>query len=345
MGSIVQNQFIKFHGKIRLDMDNIKAVIEKRDMLIDEIRAYIKKMCENDEIELVKFETFNQGSYSMGTGIKPQNEDDDYDIDCGLLFEISIDDYSPIRVKQWVFDALNNNEFRTVEWKKACVRVQYIEEGLPKFHVDFASYSNTNDDDKIFLAKGTPTSTTDNKKWEETQPKKLRDLINDKFDDEEECSQFKRVIRYAKRWKDNQFTSVNGKPTGIALTALAYEGFKPYTKDLFTSEVDINDLKATKDFVGYILSHYNWLTNRISIQLPVPPHNDLFEKMTDQQCKELKQKLEKLRDCLIESEQETDPHEACKILKKQFGDDFPVPVKEETGQNRKKAIAGTSESA
>jgi hypothetical protein len=345
MGKVVQEQFIKFHKNIKLDMDDLKSVIDKRNMLIDEIRAYIKKMCEEKKIKLIRIETFNQGSYAMGTGNKAWHDEDDYDIDCGLLFEISTKDYTPTQVKKWVHDALDCNQFRNVEWKKACIRVQYIEQGLPKFHVDFACYSNANVDGKIYLAKGTPTSAQENKKWEVAEPKKLRDLINNKYSDEEECSQFKRVIRFIKRWKDKQFTSKNGRPTGIALTALAYNGFKASTKNLFSWAEDINDLKATKDFVNYIINQFGFWDDRIHVSLPVPPGNDLFMKMTDQQCKDFKEKLEKLRDALAEAENETDPHEACKLLRKQFGDDFPVPPKEDTGQSRKRAVAGTSESA
>lgn len=344
MGKVVQDQFIKFHDNIRLDVNDNKQVVVKRNMLIDEIKAYLKKMCEEKKIPLIKLETFNQGSYAMGTGNKPIYEEDDYDIDCGLLFEVSKDDYTPTQVKQWVFEALDSKQFRTVEWKKACIRVQYIEEGMPKFHIDFASYSNSNDDGKVYLAKGTPKSASDQKKWEESEPKKLRDLVNQKFSDDSECSQFKRGIRFMKRWKDFKFDSVNGKPTGIAFTALAYNGFVPYTKNLFNVAADIDDLKATKNFVNYIISSFEW-NGRIKVNLPVPPYNDLFEKMSDQQCKNLKEKLEKLKEALNEAEAETDPYEACKTLRKQFGNDFPVPPKEETGQNRKLAVSGSSESA
>jgi hypothetical protein len=343
MGKVVQEQFIKFHDAIRLDVSDNKDVIKKRDMLIEEIRTAIKKMCEEKGIKLIRFTTFNQGSYAMGTGNKPIYDEDDYDIDCGLLFEIDKGDYTPIQVKTWVYDALNI-QFRNVEWKKACIRVQYVEEGLPKFHVDFACYSDANSDGKTYLAKGTPTSAAENKKWEQSEPKKLKDLVNNKFTDDDECDQFKREIRDMKRWKDYQFDSVNGKPTGIAFTALAYNGFKPAIKDPFTWANDINDLKATKDFVNYILNQFSW-DGRIKVHLPVPPANNLFEKMTDQQCKNFKTKLEELRDALVDAENETDPHEACKILRKQFGKDFSVPAKETTGQNRRLAVAGTSESA
>jgi hypothetical protein len=326
-------------------MEDNQALIDKRDMLLGELNAFLKKLYEEKKtVKLITFTSFQQGSYSMGTGNKPANEEDDYDIDCGLLFNISKDEFSPMTVKQWVFDALDSKQFRTVEWKKACIRVQYIEQGLPKFHIDFACYAAINSNKKIYLAKGTPTLGAEHKKWEESEPKRLRDLINNKFIDDVECGQFKRGIRDLKRWKDVQFYSVNGRPTGIALTALAYNGFRPFTKNLFTGAEEIDDLKAIKELVGHILRQFTW-NDRICVHLPVPPYNDLFEKMTDLQCKEFKKKLEDLIEALEEAEKETDSYEACKILRKKFGEDFPVPAREDTGQSRKRAVAGTSESA
>jgi hypothetical protein len=344
MGTVIQNQFEAFHDNIRLDANDNKEIIAKRNMLVDVIKAFIKDWCENKGSKVIAVENFNQGSYAMGTGVKPLHNEDDYDIDCGLLFDISAQDYTPIQVKQWVFDALDKKQFRTVEWKKACVRVQYTEQGLPKFHLDFACYSHASADGQLFLAKGKPTSPADQKKWEASEPKKLKQLVNEKFRDDAECGQFKRTIRYMKRWKDYQLDGVNGKPTGIAFTALAYYGFKPFTKNIFNSEEERNDLNAVTEFVTYILNQFSW-NNRIAVALPVPPGNDLFAKMTDQQCKTLREKLQTLKDALVSAAAQTDPREACRLLQKQFGDDFPVPPKEETAQVRRAAAAGTSESA
>lgn len=221
--------------------------------------------------------------------------------------------------------------------------IQYIEDGFPKFHIDFAVYSDGNTDTKTYIAKGTPTISKDQVKWEISEPKRLKELINGKYTDSLDKSQFIRSIRYFKRWKDNKFDSVNGKPTGIALTALAYNGFKPYTNEYFNGQENIQDLKALIDFTNYIIGQFSW--TRIEVKLPVPPYNDLFEKMTDDQCKTFKEKLQKLKETLVAAQSEPDPHEACKILKKEFGDDFPVPPKEETAQNRKRAVVGTNESA
>ena len=57
----------------------------------------------------------------MGTGIAPLLSED-YDIDVGLVFHIPKEDYSPVKVKQWVHDALRSRN-RTVEYKRPCVRV------------------------------------------------------------------------------------------------------------------------------------------------------------------------------------------------------------------------------
>ena len=343
MSLIIQSQFYKFHDTIKLETIDNKQVIEKRDMLIEEIKTYLKKKSEESGKPLITFSVFNQGSYAMGTGNKAANDEDDYDIDVALLFNISKEDYTPLEVKKWVHDALDTKKFRDVKWKKPCIRVQYIEDGFPKFHIDFAVYADGNTDSKTYIAKGTPTISKDQVKWEVSEPKRLKELINGKYKDSLDKSQFIRIIRYFKRWKDNKFDSVNGKPTGIALTALAYNGFKPYTKEYFNGQENIQDLKALIDFTSYIIGQFSW--TRIEVKLPVPPYNDLFEKMTDDQCTVFKEKLQKLKEVLVAAQNEADPHEACKILKKEFGDDFPVPPKEETAQNRKRAVVGTNESA
>ncbi|MDP1801491.1 MAG: nucleotidyltransferase [Bacteroidota bacterium] len=345
MSTVIQSQFYKYHDTIKLEAVDNQPVIEKINMLVEELRASLKKKSEEDGKPLITFSVETQGSNAMGTGNKPAFDEDDYDIDIALLFNINKDDYTPLEVKQWVHDALNAKQFRTVEWKKPCIRVQYTEAGFPKFHVDFAIYANANTDKKIYLAKGKPTISSDQNKWEISEPKLLKNLINGKYTDSLERSQFIRCIRYYKRWKDVKFDSVNGKPTGIAITALAYNGFKPHTVEYFNGQENINDLKALIEFTKYIINQFDFFTKRIKVNLPVPPYNDLFEKMTDDQCKNFSEKLKHLKDVLEAAAIEPDPHEACKKLQKEFGQDFPVPPKEDTAQSRKRAVVGTNESA
>ena len=100
-----------------------------------------------------------------------------------------------------------------------------------------------------------------------------------------------------------------------------------------------------KRLVGNIIDQFSWLDGRITTYLPVEPGNDLFEKLSDGQCKTLKEKLENLKSVLENAEAEPDPHEASKMLNKELGDDFPIVEKDKSAQKRALAFPGKSESA
>lgn len=336
----IQQAFVEFHSTIKLYIDDNQFLIDKRDLLIEELKTYFQKKFEKDGIK-IKFKHKNQGSYSMGTGIKPLDTED-YDIDVMILFEFSKDDYTAKEVKKWVFEALDKYP-RNVEILKPCVRVQYHKAGETHYHVDLALYSTT---DGIYLAKK-PKLKSDDEVWEESNPEELKKLIAAKFEDKEERHQFKRVITYLKRWKDIKFKNTkNGKPTGISITALAYEGFiSEVNYDSFNDTYKPDDLKALRKMVEYIISQFSWFSGDIEVQLPVEPFNDLFSKMSIEQKKNLKSTFETLRDKLIEAEEETDPNKASNIIIKVLGDDFPEIPKQDSAQSRPKAFASSPDQA
>lgn len=347
MANNLQTYFNAFHESIKLlNTEENKLLRDKRDILLDEIRAYLIKKSESEDNALITFQFENQGSYSMGTGIKPIGNID-YDIDVMLLFNVAKNDYTPEVVKKWVYEALDKGQ-RTVQYKKPCVRVQYHEEGEIAYHVDFACYSNSNSDSQTYLSKGKPNSVSADITWELSEPKELKSKINNKLTATEDCLQFKRVIRYIKRWKDFQFqNTTDGKPTGIAITALVYNGFgSSFEIDPFSSDKTPNDFLATKNFIQYFLNQFD-SNNTITVKLPVLPYNDLFEKMkrSPNQTKTLKDKLIRLKESFEKAGNETDPVESCKILRKELGDDFPIPDKNDTGQKRTIAIASSPDQA
>jgi hypothetical protein len=337
--AFLQKQFNGFHDNIRVnDLDDNQPLREKRDMLIKILEKWCK---ENGK---PSFQSFNQGSYAMGTGNQPLLGED-YDIDVGLEFDIDVDDYEdPVEVKQWVYDAFDQNNFRVVEMKDPCVRVQYHKKGEVLFHIDFAIYGTKygflNLTSKLQLAKGKKNSTDENKYWEDSEPRKLKEDINSKFSDKEERYQFKRCIRYLKRWKDVNFNSLGtGRPTGISMTAMAYDWFEP---EIDCGEID--DFTALTNLVENICNNNHGL----NITLPVKPYNDLMEKLKVNKVNKERyiKQMDKLRDALLEAAEETDPHDAAKILKKVFGDDFPVPNKASTARvTGAPAITTSSQSA
>ena len=216
-----------------------------------------------------------------------------------------------------------------MEYKRPCVRVQYHRAGEELYHVDLAVYSGKvyNWDNQTYLAKGFPGSGVENRFWEVAEPQKLVEIFQQKFQNQGDRDQFRRVIRYLKRWKDVTFRAEgNGRPTGIAMTACAMNWFQVGTTyNLRTQRREYDDLTALKNLVGSILNQFNF-GSQISVYLPVPPHNDLFEKMTNKQMQNFKIKVAGLYSIhLRNAEDAPTAFLACSALRRAFGDDFPLP--------------------
>jgi hypothetical protein len=143
-------------------------------------------------------------------------------------------------------------------------------------------------------------------------------------------------------------------PIGIGLAVCGYHWFSvsKVLSDPVKMSYEYNDLDATLALVNAMIDRFMVASvkdgktlYRLRSDLPVQPYNDLFQKMSDIQMTDFKERLERLRDALIAARDETDPREACIILRRQFGDDFPVPEPAETAQKRGPAIISSSSSA
>ena len=332
----IQSEFLEFHDIIKLSDEN-EELREKRDILLDKLKEKITA-------EAASYTHFVQGSYAMGTGIKPT--DGDYDIDVGLEFDIDKDDYpDPITIKKWVRDALDGHT-KSVKIRRSCVTVTYQKDYEPVYHVDFACYAASNKDQKLYIAKGKEYSEAENRVWELSNPKKLINLIRNKFSDEDEQAQFKRVIRYMKKWKNEQFDVFgNAAPTGIALTVFAYNLFSPaYKVDSLKGTRVYDDFTALKNLVHSIMNQFTRYYDEngevhftITQDLPVEPYNNLFSKMTPTQQDDFHSKLSTMKSKLAEIENTDKKSEACKVLVQIFGNDFPIKAD--------RSYVGTSESA
>lgn len=334
----VQKQFEDFHSAIKLDEDNEKATLrEKREILI-------KALKEKLPGDVPAFENFNQGSYSMHTGVVPI--DGNFDIDVGLIFDCKKDKYpDPVVLKKKVRDALDSN-FRTVVIRRPCVTVNYQVDGEPEYHVDLVIYAKR-EDGLLDLAKGKENSASEYRIWEDSDPKKLTELIRTRFNDAEELAQYRRCIRYMKRWRHVQFRN-GGAPLSIALTCAARDWFSPS----FSTAGKPLDLQAMLAWVKEMLARWeavytseDGLYYRLKVHLPVVPYGDLMEGMTKGQMDTFKQRLEGLRDALQSAYDEELPEDACKTLSKQFGDDFKVPDKQATAKAVTAPVISTGSSA
>ena len=345
---------IQFDEAIKLKRFNENATLrEKRDIIIDKLRKRLKEIFEEKDETPPTFEEFDQGSYDLGTGVKPT--DGDYDIDEGIRFDLSKWDYSdPVVVKQWVFEALDGHT-DNVKIKDACVTVQYHLDDEPIYHVDLPIYTHDGTDSGvIYLARGKPSSPADKRVWEQSDPIGLCAKIEERFEGDDR-SQFRRNIRYLKRWRDINFShDGNAAPVGIGLTIAAYYWFQPSKQliDPLQGKYKYNDQKALRQFIQQLINNFSnsyhdgESATRLRVTMPVPPSDDPFIRMTNRQMDAFKSKLETLLAKLEYTERdEVDPVDACTELQKVFGDDFPVPEPENTGKTKSSAILSVSTSA
>jgi hypothetical protein len=332
----VQKYFEEFHACIKLDENDEKAKLrEKRDTILRVLEANLPD-------DVPKFDNFHQGSYSMHTGVVPL--DGNYDIDIGLIFDCKKDKYpDPVALKKKIRDALDTHG-RTVKIRRPCVTVNYMRNGGIDYHVDLAVYAKR-EDGLLDIAKGKENSEESKRVWEVSDPKQLTKIICDAFTDTADLAQYRRCIRYLKRWRQVQFSS--GAPLSIALTVAAQKWFKPH----FETSGKPGDLQAMLNWVNSILGQFQWANangsfhQRLAVTLPVTPYCDLMEWMTEGQMSTVKSNFELLCDALQEAYDEDLPEDACKVLKKQFGDDFTVPEKAATARTVVAPVISTGNSA
>ncbi|MCM1234855.1 MAG: nucleotidyltransferase [Ruminococcus flavefaciens] len=339
----LQIEFLAFHDRIKLDYDVKAELADKRDILVKILRNSGK---------LPGFEILNQGSYSMYTGVEPL-EGKEYDIDVGLRFNVNSEDYEPMDLKNKIEDILKNHTEYGASIKSPCVTVTYKKDGEPAYHIDLVAYAYEDKEDhdsQMYLARG-KSSRPEEIKWEKSDPKGLIDYINNAVD-EADCNQYRRVIRYLKRWKNIKFNSDgHAEPASIGITLIAADYFEAFSVgdgyDDFNAIISlVKNMKTLFRFVG--TSDKGRMLYRIKYPMPkalnFESDTDAFSKMSDSQMTDFKDKLEKLIKDLESVESEADEIKQYEILHKIFGDDFHVPDAKDISKQQANYIPSSSAS-
>jgi hypothetical protein len=351
VAQLLSKEFSKFHETIKLKRYDENATLrDKRDKILKALRDGLTKHFASSEEAKPTFDWFNQGSYAMNTGIKPLG-DGDYDIDVGIRFHVSINGtYSdPTTLKALVRDVLQDHGgVPTI--KRPCVTVDYPNDD---YHVDLAIYASAeSNNNQNHLAKGYEGSSVDNKTWEPSDAEAFIKLVDERHDGPN-GQQFRRIIRYLKRWKDHRFRSDgNEAPVGIGLTLNVYHAFVP---DFDSRDGSPRDLLALLKVVRLMLADFATAPHeengeikkgrRLKASIPVKPWDDVYDRMSNKQMEKFENRLKELREALETAYGEIDPFDAAKILQKQFGDDFPIPDPESNARKTSKPAITTSSSS
>ena len=314
--SNLQKEFTTFHNTIKLGTyDENKTLRDKRDLLINELSLALKdEKIPGTEIALT-FTKIDLGSYAMKTGVVPDGGD--YDIDVGVIFNVTRDQYDSHALKKLVFDKLNKQHNRTVEYNRPCITVKYA----AGYHVDVAVYCTEGKERYIAWGKQHNKSTHS---WWEADPEGLKTWVNDVDSDTERRTQFRRIARYLKKWKGKHFSdSGNIAPPSIGLTIQARNSF------IYDQGSDLNALigviKGIKSkFLQMWDSESQSFKWSIEQDLPVKPYKNVYYKMTIGQQDVFYKRVDSLLQALEQAINEDSDVETSKILRKVFGKDFPL---------------------
>lgn len=338
----LKKEFEDFYKCIRIDSET-QNLIDKREILEDEIKNKFPNIMEKHDIELNKSDIrmIDQGSYKYNTTIKSKV----VDRDVAVMIPLDISKNSdPRKIKKYLKEVINI-PVRSVSIKEPCVRAAYYEKEVEWLHIDLPLYAK--DNGTIYLARGKENS--DKYSWEEADPDGLNDDLCEKINGN---NQLRRIICYIKKWKNEVYSNSNRDhevPPSIGLTYLACDCFFKQT-----SEEGDDDLLALQKTMNAIKNKFFCINNiegeitsaDISRELPVPPYTDIFKKMRDSSSsymiifyKRLSIAVNNLTNAInVESE-----HDPAEYVQKVLGTEFVVPEKEAvvaTTQNKKEHSFG-----
>lgn len=324
----IQNQFNKFHDAIKLtrESDSYKAAREKDDS----IKEDIKKAFKEEGYPVIN--DFLQGSHSTDTGVNSLVGD--RDVDRAIVIDIVNAPDDPVDPKKTIRDVLKKRGFSDRKIKKPCVTANYASDDL---HFDYPVYKS-DALGNLEIAIGKEFSGEAERYWDGSDPKGLSDYVNDKNGNltDKERAQFRRIVRYLKRWRDERYASEQErkKVYSIGLTLMA--------RACLASQIDeegrANDLLALRETVYAILhtGGFFTLTDAINekydvkVNLPVKPWRDVFEKNGSSVGTQLRSKFLKLISKCDDALAEENVIKQSEIMRSQLGDDFPIPEKNDS---------------
>lgn len=324
----LQKYFRKFDDEIKLTRwsEEYKDARTKEHSILNEIK---QKFRENGYPVI---EEFRQGSFATDTAIKKLEGDLDVDRAIVIKQENAPDD--PVKCKKTILDVLGARGFKNAILKTPCVTADYA--GL-KLHIDYAVYS-VDEFTRYAVALGKEHSKSENRIWQDSESKELINWLNGTNNSTsfwelttEEVNQFKRLVRYLKRWRDYSYP--DGHKDYIYSIGLAI-----MLKESFCSAINANgvedDLESLIKTLDYILNRKSYFLSlgeekyNIVVNIPFVPNIDIFRKHGKTVGTTFKKNLESLLKTLREVSETDSLIKQCELLNKVFGDDFEVPTSE-----------------
>jgi len=310
--------FGEFHEKVAVSSTQKAQLRTSRNATRERIEKHFKEVMK---VTPPKFH--GQGSYSMDTLVNPINGR--FDIDDGVYLQHLGADRSSwptaASVHGWLIDATKDSTDEPPQDRARCVRVVY--KGTPPYHIDLPAYVMEKNVPQLFdksreKAKEAPVSPY------ESDPAAMTEWFNGKVAEDD---QLRRLVCYAKAWKDLKRDQGTAVAKGLMLTIL-------FAQTVVTDERDDVALSKTIEAANARMK-----VNTV-VRKPVPPFEDLTQEWTKSQREDFLKCLQQFRDLASDAVAERDKPKAAKIWQRLLGDRFPDAEPEP--ENKKEPAQKTS---
>jgi len=204
-----------YRTKVVLPAKEQNELRKKRKLNIKRLKDGLLEYNEEKNKDYKIAEERIQGSMAMHTNT--QNDQSDYDIDVGIIFESdNLDDLGPLATRNIIGDALERKTktfAETPDVKTSCVRLKYTSTG---YHVDFAIFKRNKEywkDEYSYEHAGS--------EWSLRHIKALEEWFNEKIKNKGDDA-LRKVIRLSKMFCKSRESWVN-MPSGLIQTVLCGE--------------------------------------------------------------------------------------------------------------------------
>lgn len=253
---------------------------------------------------LPRSNTFIQGSYANGTAVEPV-DDGEYDVD---IVAVCVPDNSSadqaLDDLEATFASSGNYRDRIVR-KKPCVRLEYAEDDVGKFHVDVVPTRLTHLNSPPLDAPRRRIG------WHGTAPREYTEWCRQQGDP------FRRTVKVFKRWRDEQ-SSVRDSIKSIVLQVLVAH-WMPKAND--------DQMRIAATFKGM----YTELQNATSAPLitnPVLRDENLASAWTDESFRSFVDDLGDAVAVIDRALATENIKEAAEVWRGLLGEDFPIELPE-----------------
>lgn len=291
-----QTQFEQFLKNIELVGDDLANLRSSRDANRGRITKHWREVLER---KLPIFE--EQGSFEMGTVIRPL--EGDYDLDDGMYLQCIGDDPSKwpstSAVQGWVIDAVKGCTRDDPKRMKRCVRIPYQN----NYHIDIPAYGQDHfGATRVFRKNQEPTE------FDESNPLALVDWFKER---KQSHSDLRDLVRFFKAWRDKQKGTLY-KVKSVTMTVLVAEQIQ--SGDRYDQAM-VNTARACENFIRC----------RFAIKKPVAPFDDLSSSWSEDDRSAIADAFLSLADRGTEAMSAESVRDGARIWRSQFGTRFPVP--------------------